>query len=112
MYNWHISGLPSWGNWDSVERFMYKSGGGVDVVIDDFRYTQVTDDSGKAMSDHNAAECDFTFIKTADFVENTQTLVKAQPKKNSFIHNLMWFLTAFVKVMSDLGNLSELIKEL
>ena len=112
MYNWHISGLPAWGNWDSVERFMYKSGGGVDVVIDDFRYTQVTDDSGRTVSDHAAAECDFTFIKTADFTENTQELSVSSEPKNKFIHNLMWFLTALVKVLSDIGNLPELLGEL
>lgn len=112
MDTWYKTGLPSWGNWDSVERFMYKAGGGVDIAISDFRYVSVANDSGKTISDHVAAECDFTFIKTADFTENTQTLEVTKPKTNSFIHNLMWFLTAFVKVMSDLGNLPELLKGL
>lgn len=112
MYNWHITGLPAWGNWDSVERFMYKSGGGVDVVVSDFRYTQVSDDSGKIISDHAAAECDFTFIKTADFVENTQELYVTEASRNSFTHSLMWFITAFIKIISDIGNLPELLKEL
>ena len=112
MHDWYITGLPAWGNWDSVERFMYKSGGGVDVVISGFKYKEVADDSGKVVSDHNAAECDFTFIKTADFVENTQELTGSNVKKNSFIHNLMWFLTALFKVFSDLGNLSSLLGEL
>ena len=112
MYNWHITGIPAWGNWDSVERFMYKSGGGVDVVVSDFGYTQVCDGSGEAISDHAAAECDFTFIKTSDFVENTQTLETVKAKKNDFIHSLMWIVTAFFKVLSDIGNLPELLKEL
>ena len=112
LYNWHITGLPAWGNWDSVERFMYKSGGGVDLVVSDFRYVNVLNDSGDAVSDHAAAECDFTFIKTSDFVENTQELQVAKADRNSFIHSLMWFVTAFFKVISDLGNLPELLKEL
>ncbi len=112
LYNWHITGLPAWGNWDSVERFMYKSGGGVDVVIDDFRYVEVCDDNGEVVSDHNAAECDFTFIKTSDFTENTQELQVVKSKKNNFTHKLMWFLTALVKVLSDIGNISELKNEL
>ena len=111
LYNWHISGLPAWGNWDSVERFMYKSGGGVDVVVSDFRYTQVFNGDGEVASDHAAAECDFTFIKTEGFVENTQELKVAKSDRNDFIHNLIWFVTAFIKVISDLGNLPELIKE-
>ncbi len=112
LYKWHISGLPAWGNWDSVERFMYKSGGGVDVVVSDFRYTEVCDDSGKVISDHNSAECDFTFIKTQDFIENTQELQVVSPKKNDFIQKLMWFLTALVKALSDIGNLPGLLKDL
>lgn len=111
LYNWHITGLPAWGNWDSVERFMYKPGGGVDVVVSDFRYTQVVADDGTVASDHNAAECDFTFIKTDDFVENTQELQVTKPTKNNFIQKLMWFVTALIKVLSDLGNLPELLKE-
>lgn len=111
LYQWHITGLPAWGNWDSVERFMYKSGGGVDVVVSDFRYVEVCDDDGKVISDHSSAECDFTFIKTSDFVENTQDLQINKPAKNGFIHTLMWILTALMKVLSDIGNLPELLKE-
>ena len=112
MYNWHISGLPAWGNWDSVERFMYKSGGGVDLVVSDFRYVEVTDDSGKVISDHAAAECDFTFIKTEDFVENTQQLEVSKPEGYDFIHRFVWVLRVLFMVFSDIGNLPELLKEL
>lgn len=112
LYEWHMTKLPAWGNWDSVERFMYKSGGGVDVVVSDFRYTEVCDDNGKVVSDHSSAECDFTFIKTSDFVENTQELQTVKPSKNDFAHRFMWFLTALFKVFSDIGNLPKLFKEL
>ena len=112
MDEWYKTGLSSWANWDSVERFMYRAGGGVDIAVSDFRYVQVSDDSGKIISDHASAECDFTFIKTADFVENTQVLEKAQPKKNGAIHSFIWFMTALFKVLSDLGNLPELLKDL
>lgn len=111
LYKWHISGLPAWGNWDSVERFMYKPGGGVDVVVSDFRYTEVCDDSGKVVSDHSAAECDFTFIKTEDFTENTQELRTAE-KSNNFLHQVEWFFRALFMALSDLRNLPELLKEL
>ncbi len=112
MYNWHITGLPAWGNWDSVERFMYKPGGGVDIVVSDFRYVEVTDDNGKVISDHSAAECDFTFIKTADFVENTQELETVKTSGKGFIHHVIWIFKALFMVLSDLGNLPELLKEL
>ena len=112
MYNWHISGLEAWGNWDSVERFMYKSGGGVDLLVNDFRYTYVRDDSGKAISDHAAAECDFTFIKTAEFKENTQSLQVVKSSGITFFNHILWILKALTLVFSDLGNLPELLKEL
>lgn len=112
MYEWHVSGLSSWGNWDSVERFMYKSGGGVDITVSDFRYTEVKDDSGKVISDHVAAECDFELIKTADFRENTQELQIVKASGNSLINRLIWILKALFMVLSDLGNLSGLLGEL
>ncbi len=112
LYKWHITGLPAWGNWDSVERFMYKSGGGVDVVVSDFRYVEVCDDEGNVISDHFSAECDFTFIKTADFVENTQKLQVTKDSGNDFLYRLKWILKALIMIFSDLGNLPELLKEL
>lgn len=112
LYEWHITGLPAWGNWDSVERFMYKPGGGVDIVVSDFRYVEVCDDDGKTVSDHSSAECDFTFIKTADFVENTQILQSAEVTGNSFLYHLKWIIMDLIMIFSDLANLPELLKEL
>ncbi len=111
MNKWPATG-SSWGNWDSVERFMYKAGGGVDIAVSNFKYTQVTDDSGKVISDHNSAECDFTFIKTSDFAENTQELHTVKGGGTDFIHRLMWIVTVLIKVFSDIGNLPELLKEI
>jgi hypothetical protein len=88
------------------------SSSGVDIVIDDFRYTNVTDDSGKAVSDHAAAECDFTFIKTADFTENGDGLEVNKTSIDNFFYRLKWILRALVKVLSDLGNLPSLLEEL
>ena len=112
MSDWHSSGLSAWGNWDSVERFLYRSGGGVDLTVSDFRYTWVTDDSGKNVSDHAAAECDFTFIKTADFKENTQELHQISSSGSNILNTFKWILKVLTLVFSDLGNLPELLKEL
>ena len=111
FYNWHISGLSAWGNWDSVERFMYKSGGGVDIVVSDFRFVEVCDNNGNAISDHSSAECDFTFIKTSDFIENTQELQITEATENGFSYKLKWIFKALIMILSDLYNLPELIKE-
>lgn len=111
MHTWHETGLQSWGNWDSVERFMYKAGGGVDIVVSDFRYVEVCNDNGDVISDHSSAECDFTFIKTDDFVENTQELTVTKSNGNDFIYRIKWLFKAFVMILSDIGNLPELLKE-
>lgn len=112
LYNWHISGLPAWGNWDSVERFMYRSGGGVDIVVDDFRFVQVCDDNGEAVSDHSAAECDFTFIKTEAFEEHKGTVEVKGPSQSNLLNLIKWIFKDLIMVFSDLKNLPELIKEL
>lgn len=111
MHEWSKTGLPSWGNWDSVERFMYRSGGGVDLVVNDFKYTNVSGANGEVVSDHAAAECDFTFIKTEDFKENTQEL-QVVKGKSIFFRRVMWIFKAFVYVLSDFDNLPELLKDL
>lgn len=111
LYNWHITGLPAWGNWDSVERFFYKGGGGIDVVVSDFRFVEVCNENGKAISDHSSAECDFTFIKTEDFVENTQVFETSEAQENNFLNHLKWIFKDLILVFSDLGNLPELLKE-
>ncbi len=111
LYNWHITGLEPWGNWDSVERFMYKSGGGVDIVVSDFRYVEVYDENGNAVSDHSSAECEFTFIKTEDFVENTQELYSVKTQLNTLTRQIKWIFKALIMVLSDLRNFPELIKE-
>ncbi len=111
LYKWHISGLPAWGNWDSVERFMYRPGGGVDVVVSDFRYVEVKDDKGEVISDHSSAECEFTFIKTEDFAQNTQELTVTAPT-NNFFNTIKWIFKALKLILSDLANLPELLKEL
>lgn len=111
LYKWHISDLPAWGNWDSVERFMYKSGGGVDVTVSDFRYVEVTDNKGNVISDHSSAECDFTFIKTEDFIENTQDFIIPEKNENGFLYRLKWIFNDLIMIFFDLGNFPELLKE-
>ena len=112
MSEWYATGVPSWGNWDSVERFIYRAGGGVDLTVSDFRYVNVSDDSGKTVSDHAAAECEFTFIKTADFTENTQDLRTVPAPLSDFIYRIKWFFKALFMILSDLENLPELLKDL
>ena len=104
-------GTSYWGKWDSVEKFLYRNGGGVTVDPVDFKYSWVTNDAGERVSDHASAECVFEFTVTEDFVENTQelTVVKANPfgvflnTIKWIIKDLMYFFSHFDELMEFLG---------
>ncbi|MCQ2480368.1 MAG: hypothetical protein MJ120_06960 [Clostridia bacterium] len=63
-----------WGIWDSVEKFYYRNGGGIEITAEDFEYFVAANENGDRLSDHNGAVCDFTFTKGADFKEDTREL--------------------------------------
>ncbi|MBQ6862978.1 MAG: endonuclease/exonuclease/phosphatase family protein [Clostridia bacterium] len=112
MSEWHKTGLESWGNWDSVERFLYRAGGGVDVVVSDFRYVEVCNEAGESISDHNSAECEFTFIKNADFVENTEELSVTEAPNRDIMFILKRIFDTLKLIFSEIDKLPALLKEL
>ncbi len=75
---WYSHG-DYWGNWDSVEKFYYRNGGGIEITAEDFEYFVAANENGDRLSDHNGASCKFTFTKTADFTEDTRELKVAHP---------------------------------
>lgn len=109
---WFATGLPAWGNWDSVERFMYKGCDGVAVIATDFSFINVLDITGKAVSDHAAAECEFVFIKTDDFTENTQKLEVVEASGNIFINTVKWIFKDLVNIFTHLEQFPTAIKRL
>lgn len=80
-------GWPNyWGVWDSLEKFLYRDGGGIHVEADSFGYTDFLNDKGLSISDHKAAEATFTFTKTDDYAESeTELSVTPAPKTRDFI---------------------------
>ena len=106
---WYDTGISSWGNWDSVERFMYKSGGGVDVIATSYEYVEVLDENGEPVSDHCGAECEFNFIKTADFTENTQNLEVVTTGTNTILRTVEWILKDLINVFTHLDQIIVLI---
>lgn len=59
-----LGGAPAggkWGRWDSVERFLYKDGGGITLTCDSFEYVTVFNEEGKDCSDHVAAAAVFSY---------------------------------------------------
>ena len=104
------SDVEFWGNWDSVEKFMYKDGGGIIVTPKEFNYTWIYDENGESLSDHAAAECVFEFTITDDFAENTQLLevVEQSPFRN-FFNTIKWILKDLIHVVTHLGEFIDMI---
>lgn len=104
------SDVEFWGNWDSVEKFMYKDGGGIIVTPKEFNYTWIYDENSESLSDHAAAECVFEFTITDDFAENTQPLevVEQSPLRN-FFNTIKWILKDLIHVVTHLGEFVDMI---
>ena len=95
-----------WGVWDSLEKFLYRDGGGVTLDATSFAYKDYTTDKGEDISDHKAAEATFTFTKTADFKENTEELnVTKENLLDSFIRKVFLFFTDLFKIFAHWGEL-------
>ena len=109
--NWISTGIDPWGNWDSVEKFLYKDGGGVKVEIVDQQFKYLTDESGNSLSDHAAAEVVFKFTKTEDFVENTQKLevVKLTNVFTIILNTIKWIFKDLIHIYSHVDELIEFI---
>lgn len=95
-----------WGKWDSVEKFLYKDGGGIHVDADDFGYVTFLNSAGASISDHNGASVSFTFTKTADFSENTEKLSVVKS------HGIDAFFKKIIVIFKDLGKILTHINEL
>ena len=94
-----------WGRWDSVEKVMYKNGGGVNVEAVSFKYEFVEMGNGYRASDHANAICELKFTVTEDFVENTQTLGGPVGQKNTMSTDLMGFFKILLKLFTNFDEL-------
>ena len=99
-----------WGRWDSVEKIMYKSGGGIEITADSFRY-QFLDGAGEGLraSDHACAEGTLTFTITDEFTGDTGSLDANGDEKNSMITELLGFLKILFKLFANFDQLLGLL---
>ncbi len=98
----------AWGVWDSVERYLYKDGGGVELTASNFGYVSYTSEEGVSLSDHSAAKITFTYTLKGDFVENTETLAEEEDKPVTlFFRQIRFFIKAWVKLLLDIPTLFE-----
>lgn len=97
-----------WGIWDSVEKFYYRSGGGIEISAENFEYFVAEKENGERLSDHNGAVCNFIFTKTADFKEDTRELSTAKTGIFArFFSTIKWIYKDLIFVFRD--NFDELL---
>lgn len=98
------------GVWDSIERVMYKDGGGVHLEIKKLTYDAIMAEGFDELSDHPALNLEFTYEKTEDFVENSDPLaVKKEDKKESIFRRIYYFLLDIVKILTNWDAFMELL---
>ncbi|MBE6615760.1 MAG: hypothetical protein E7631_10710 [Ruminococcaceae bacterium] len=85
--------------WDSIEKFLYRSGGGVEIDPLSFAYTYIFGEDEVSLSDHPAAEASFTVTKAESFEPYTDTL---EVTKDRWLPKA-WQI--FTTVLADLGKL-------
>lgn len=109
---WYATyGSVYWGIWDSVEKFLYKDGGGVHVDAEAFEYVNFTNANGASISDHRAASVNFTFTKTADFVENTESLRVTQENiLAAFFKKIGVIFSDLTKIFAHINDLIAFLK--
>ena len=99
-----------WGESDSVEKFLYRDGGGVSITACDFEYVKFCNENGESFSDHSGAVCDFTFTKTADFTPDARThSVKTISRTTIFFNTLKWVLKDLVRALTSWDEMKDLL---
>lgn len=97
----------SWGTYDSVEKFYYRDGDGVTLTPTEFKYEEIFNADGATISDHASVFVKFTYEKTADFKENTETLKVA--KFNPFERIFKFLKIVAVDLYKVFSNFDELV---
>lgn len=90
-----------WGVFDSVERFLYRDGGGVKLSVKSFSYQNFFDASGKNLSDHAAALAHFNY----EVVEHPQ--YSSEIEDDQPLSFLFKFLDYIASLFRSLGKLLE-----
>ena len=73
-----------WGNWDSVEHILYRSGDAVTLTALSHDYIIYTDAQGNSFSDHAAAAAEFSYTVTGD--SQPESLKPAARSLPSLLH--------------------------
>lgn len=98
-----------WGVWDSVEKFYYRGGSGVEITAETFEYLATVNADGQSISDHNGAVCKFTFTKTAEFEEDMRVHQAGEGSAlNNALNVLKWLAKDLFFVFNNFEELLSL----
>ncbi len=103
-------GNEAWGVWESVEKFLYRDGGGVSLVPTESEYEFLYSDDKTALSDHATINAVFEITKGEDFKESNISLSVNKPDKfDSFIKKVFLFFTDFFKALAHIDELKDVL---
>ncbi len=86
------------GHYDSVERFCYADGNGIDLSLESFEYFEICDETGRSLSDHCAASAEFNYEiveKVQDLGSSHDTLTTNQSL--GFLFKFLNYLASLIK---------------
>lgn len=92
-----------WGRWDSVERLLFRDGGGAKLSVTDFRYIDYNELAGQPLTDHNVMAGELT-IDTTDYARPALEL-NTEAKKPaiwSLTHTVKMFVRCISLLLKDL----------
>ena len=88
---------------------MYKSGGGIEVDAESFRYQFLDLGNGLRASDHASAECELTFTITDDFKGDTGVIDYSKDERNTMFSDLAGFIKILILLLSNLDQVMALL---
>lgn len=99
---------PSMG--ESIDKVLYKNGGGIKFKPEILEYYIVTDSKGETYTDHHATIAEINYCIN-ELVPNTETLKEPEDynKPERLIERIKEFFKILKLIFSDLGNLSNLL---
>ncbi len=99
-----------WGVWESVEKFLYRDGGGVSLVPTESEYKFLRAEDGTELSDHATLSTVFEVTKTDGFKESKIELkVGTRNKFDDFIKKVFLIFTDFFKALAHIDELKNVL---
>jgi exonuclease III len=109
-YNNGVGWNPSY--YETYDKIMFKSGGGVELNAESLQYIQYTNDQGKTYTDHNATKACIIYKITGD-TTNTEVLKTEEPIDSTqrMLDEFTAVIRTLVLIFTNLNELGDLIGE-